>query len=206
MELFQLGSTWDRENRNGQNQFNKDVFNAFKTLPNVDTINSYIQNLESSGTLMANIGKDFPLRSVKLGSTEPGTISALAKNAIIDAKVFGAVIGKYYRVSFIANGYLSNGKERYGLTVEEINITDGTVSKLLFTYNGDDRIGNEQNANIQKISDNIETIIVDNGEIVVSVTVDRQYISNSATPEFINLSSGPGNSPTAIIDPSNYSF
>ena len=141
MELFQLGSVWDRENRNGQNQFNKDVFNAFKTLPNVDTINSYIQNLESSGTLMANIGKDFPLRSVKLGSTEPGTISTLAKNAIIDAKVFGAEIGKYYRVSFIANGYLSNGKERYGLTVEPesmglvIQISNATSSGNLSLKN-----------------------------------------------------------------------
>lgn len=206
MELFQLGSTWDRENRNGQNQFNKDVFNSFKTLPNVDTINSYIQNLESSGTLMANIGKDFPLRSVKLGSTEPVAISTLAKNAIIDAKVFGAVIGKYYRLSLIANGHLSNGKKRYGVTVEERNITDGAVTNFSFVYDADARAGNEQNANIQKISDNIETIIVDNGEVVVSVTVDRQYISNSSSPGFINLSSGPGNSPTAIIDPSNYSF
>lgn len=206
MELFQLGSTWDRENRNGQNQFNKDVFNAFKTLPNVDTINSYIQNLESTGTLMANIGKDFPLRSVKLGSTEPVAISTPTKNAIIDAKVFGAVIGKYYRLSFIANGILSNDKERYGVTVEERNITDGNISRFPFIYNEDDKAGNEQNANIQKISDNIETIIVDNGEIVVSVTVDRQYISNSETPKYISLSSGTGKSPTAIIDPSNYFF
>lgn len=171
----------------------------------IDTSNySYTNIIEDALTI--NRRKDYPLKSVKLESTAPASISSLVRSAVLDAKVFGAEIGKTYRITFIGNGHESNGKPRYGLTVEERNLSDGSYNKLLFVYNDDDREGNAQNANLQKTSDDIDTIIVDNGTIAVSVTIDRKLISESSSPNFLNLSSGVGVSPTAIIDPSNYSF
>src|SRR5699024_11258359 len=95
---------------------------------------------------------------------------------ILDIKVFGARIGYYYRLLMLANGFESNGKQRWGITVEERTIenfgTTGGTRRILFNYNDDNLPGNEGNANWQKQSDGIETITVDNGEIAVSVTID----------------------------------
>lgn len=171
----------------------------------IDTVNySYTSIIENSLTI--NRGKDYPLKSVKLEDRLAEPIQDIVQEAVLDAKVFGALIGKYYRLSFIANGYLSNGKIRYGISVEERNISDGAFVRFIFVYNDDARAGNEQNANLQQLSSGIDTIMVDNGEIAMSVTVDRSKIASSETPEFLNLSAGPGLSRTAIIDPSNYSF
>ena len=164
----------------------------------------YMAIIEDSLTI--NKAKDYPLKSVALETTQPAAIAQLTRAAILDAKVFGAVLGRYYRVSFIANGHIANDKERYGITLEERDITTGERTRWIFTYNDDENPGNSQNANVQKLSDNIDTIIVDNGEIAASITVDRKAISDSTSPTFLNLNAGAGVSPTAIIDPSNYSF
>lgn len=171
----------------------------------IDPVNYSYSNV-TEDALTINRGKDYPLKIVNLNDSSATTIAALTKNAILDAKVFGAEIGKYYRLSTIGNGRESNGKARYGITVEQRNMSDGAFEKLLFVYNDDNRPGNEQNANIQKLSETIDTITVDNGDIAVSVTVDRMVIANSTTPDLLNLSSGPGVSNSAVIDPSKYSF
>lgn len=171
----------------------------------IDPVNYSYSNVVEDG-LSINKGKAYPLKSVRLGTTEAGVVSTLTRNTILGAKVFGAKIGKYYRITFIGNGYESNGKKRYGISVEERNISDGSFVRFIFVYNDDSRAGNEQNASIQPLSEGVDTIMVDNGEIAMSVTVDRTEIKNSSSPEFLNLSAGPGLSPTAIIDPSNYSF
>lgn len=165
---------------------------------------SKVSTLIDSRTI--NKDRDLPLRSVKLGATEPANISILTKKVVLDARVDGAKLDKYYRISFIANGIVSNGKARYGITMTEHDITTGEATGFAFVFNDDDRVGNEQNANVQKLSDGIDTIIVDNGDLRVNLTVDRAELSASTTPTFLNLSSGPGVSPTAIIDRSNYSF
>src|SRR5699024_2875303 len=137
-----------------------------------------------------------------------GTVSEAAKNAILDAKVFGARIGYYYKLTMIANGYESNGKKRWGITLEERSIenfeTTGGTNRFIFIYNNDSTAGNDDNANYQKGNDGIDTITVDNGEIACSVTVDRSVISNTGQGLFLNLASF--HAPTAIIDPSNYFF
>lgn len=171
----------------------------------IDPANYSYSNV-TEDALTINRGKDYPLKVVNLNDSSATTIAILTKNAVLDAKVFGAEIGKYYRLSTIGNGRESNGKARYGITVEQRNVSDGAFEKFVFVYNDDNRLGNEQNANIQKLSDSIDTITVDNGEIAVSVTVDRMVITNSTTPDLLNLSSGPGVSNSAVIDPSNYSF
>lgn len=154
-----------------------------------------------------NRGFEYPLRNVMFRN-EVGIISDAAKSAILDAKVFGAKIGFYYRLTMIANGYESNGKERWGITVEEREInnfdTTGGSGKIIFTYNNDELIGNEGNANYQPGSDGVDTITVDNGDVAVSVTIDRKVISNTGQGLFLNL--GVTHAPTAIIDPSNYFF
>lgn len=170
-------------------------------LDEVNAAREYFENVDELGL---NYGKDFPLKSVQLGNQAPVSIPAIVKNIVLDAKVSGAKTDMYYRLDFVANGIVSNGKARYGINISELRIADGSRARHVFLYNADDLEGNSQNANTQKTSDGIDTIIVDNGEIAVSLTVDRQAISNSSNPTFLNLNSGADNSPSAVIDRSVY--
>ena len=161
---------------------------------------------KGNGYLEDNRGVDYPIKGVTFnGDNQP--IGEKTQNAILDAKVFGAKIDKLYRITMIGNGITSNGKQRYGITLEERSRENfaetGGTNKHIFIYNNDNLSGNEGNANWQRISDGIETITVDNGEIAVSVTVDRKVITDSTYPEYMNVNT---DSPTSIIDPSNYFF
>lgn len=160
---------------------------------------------EKFDSLTINRGKDYPLRSVQLGTQEPVAISEHAKNVILDAKVSGAKPDMYYRFTFVSNGHEQGGKPRYGITLGEYRKSDGFRVRWLFTYNDANTPENQQNYNIEKGSDGIDTIIAVREDIVVSVTVDRAAITASSNPTFLNLNSGIGNSPSAVIDPSNYS-
>ena len=170
-------------------------------LDEVQDAREYFENTDALGI---NYGKDFPLKSVKLGSQQPVAIPQIVKNVILDAKVSGAKSDMYYRLDFVANGIVSKGKARWGINLSERRISDGSLSRHVFLYNSDDLEGNTQNANVQKLSDGIDTIIVEGNELVVSLTVDRQEISNSSNPTFLNLNSGVANSPSAVIDRSVY--
>lgn len=162
----------------------------------------YFSDLDS---LTLNRGKDFPLKSVKLGTQEPVEIAEHVKNVILDAKVSGAKPDMFYRITFIANGHVSNGKTLYGISLGEHRKSDGFRVRWVFTYNDANTPENQQNYNIEKGSDGIDTITAVRDDIVVSVTVDRAAITASANPTFLNLNSGIGNSPSAIINPSTYS-
>lgn len=155
--------------------------------------------------LTINRGKDFPLKSVQLGSQEPVEIAEHTKNVILDAKVSGAKPDMFYRITFIANGHLSNGKVLYGISLGEYRKSDGFRVRWVFTYNDANTPENQQNYNIEKGSDGIDTIMAVRDDIVVSVTVDRAAITASSNPTFLNLNSGIGNSPSAVIAPSTYS-
>ena len=170
-------------------------------LDEVQDAREYFENTDALGI---NYGKDFPLKSVKLGSQQPVAIPQIVKNVILDAKVSGAKSDMYYRLDFVANGIVSNGKARWGINLSERRISDGSLSRHVFLYNSDDLEGNTQNANVQKLSDGIDTIIVEGNDLAVSLTVDRQGISNSSNPTFLNLNSGVANSPSAVIDRSVY--
>lgn len=269
-------------------------------------INSGIDNANaalklSRGSYSSNKGIDFPLKNMTFrGST--GAISTTAKNVILDAKVFGAKVDCYYKLDFVSNGYVSNGKARYGITLLEYRKSDfettGYRTAYVFIYNDDAMLGNQGNATwlnrsgasevaslsisavptaagnvtvtlhgISKTipidpavetttdavatkirgtafdgwttggsgstvtftstssgnkkdatyssgstgatgamstttqgTDGIETITIDNGDIAVSITLDRAAIG----AEFLNLNST--HAPTAIIDPANYFF
>lgn len=155
--------------------------------------------------LTINRGKDFPLKSVQLGSQAPVEIAEHAKNVILDAKVSGAKPDMYYRVTFVANGIIQGGKPRYGISVGEYRKSDGWRERWVFVYNDTSTPENQQNHNMEKGSDGIDTIIAVRDDIVVSVTVDRAAITASTSPTFLNLNSGIGSSPSAVIDPSTYS-
>ena len=174
-----------------------------------DVIQAMTGNTEitnAAGYFENNRGVEYPLRNMFKGG-EIGTISEFAKSAILDVKVFGARIDCYYRITFIANGYISREQERWGITLEEYPkssfSSSGEMSRQIFNYASPVLEGNEGNANWQKESDGIETITVDNGEIAVSVTIDRQVITDTDSRGFLNLNS---EASTAIIDPSNYFF
>ena len=151
-----------------------------------------------------NRGKDYPLKSVKLGTQEPVEIADIVKDAVLNASVSGAKPGMYYRLTFVSNGHVQHGQPRYGITVGEYRISDGWRERWLFVYNDQSMPENQQNFNIQKNSDEIDTIIAVRDDIVVSVTVDRSLITNSSNPTFLNLNVGATASPSAVIDPSTY--
>lgn len=196
-----LGSMQTQGQKVPLDMLGDDVMQALDGNTVIELARGYFEN---------NRGVEFPLRNaVKDG--EIGTISTTVKNVILDAKVFGAKIGYFYRITMIANGFESNGKQRWGVTLEEWDIDSyvngGTGRNFIFIYNDDTLQANSGNANWQKVSDRIETITVDNGDIALSVTIDREAISNapgSANGLFLNLATA--NAPTAIIDPSNYFF
>ena len=143
-------------------------------------------------SLSMNRGKVYPLKLHQLGSGDL-KISDLHKEAILDAKVFGAIPGKVYRLAYVSNGFVrTNGEVTWGITVTEHN-EDGTGSRIVTNYT--DHPG-------KKRSDDIDTIIQGNDEMMFSVTVDRRVITNSSIPTHMNLST----SPNVIIDPSKYSF
>ena len=162
------------------------------------------ETFEVMDGLTINRGKDYPLKSVQLGSQEPVEIAEHVKNVVLDATVSGAEPDKYYRITFVANGIVQGGEPRYGISAGEYRKSDGWRTRWVFTYNDASTPENQQNYNIQKGSDGIDTIIADRGDLVISVTVDRQAITNSSNPTYLNLNSGIGNSPSAVIDPSTY--
>ena len=162
------------------------------------------ETFEVMDGLTINRGKDYPLKSVQLGSQEPVEIANHVKNVVLDATVSGAEPDKYYRITFVANGIVQGGEPRYGISAGEYRKSDGWRTRWVFTYNDASTPENQQNYNIQKGSDGIDTIIADRGDLVISVTVDRQAITNSSNPTFLNFNSGIGNSPSAVIDPSTY--
>ena len=169
-----------------------------------DLIEEANKTFEVMDGLTINRGKDYPLKSVKLGSQEPVEIPEVVQNIILGATVSGAEADKYYRLTFVANGIVQGGEPRYGLTVQEHRKSDGWRTRFVFIYNDASTPENQQNYNIKKGSDGIDTIIADRGDLVISVTVDRQAITNSHNPTFLNLSSGASNAPSAVIEPSTY--
>lgn len=162
------------------------------------------ETFEVMDGLTINRGKDYPLKSVQLGSQEPVEIANHVKNVVLDATVSGAEPDKYYRITFVANGIVQGGEPRYGISAGEYRKSDGWRTRWVFTYNDASTPENQQNYNIQKGSDGIDTIIADRGDLVISLTVDREAITNSSNPTFLNLNSGIGKSPSAVIDPSTY--
>lgn len=145
-----------------------------------------------------NQGKDYPLLSVDRGSTPAAPISDRVKNIVLDAKLSGGKADMYYRLSFIGNGIMQGGAPRYGITLEERRIGSDILERFVFVYNDGTTPENQQNYNVQKKSDGIDTVIVDNGEITVSVTIDRELLGDST---FLNINT---TSPTAVIDPMIY--
>ena len=161
----------------------------------IDDAKNYFIDFDSR---RVNQGKDFPLKSVDRGSTPAAEISERVRNIVLDAKVFGGKADMYYRLSFIGNGIVQGGAPRYGITLEERRIGSDTLERFVFVYNDATTPENQQNYNVQKGSDGIDTVIVDNGEIAVSVTIDREALGDST---FLNINT---TSPTAVIDPMLY--
>src|SRR5699024_3522326 len=74
------------------------------------------ETFEVMDGLTINRGKDYPLKSVQLGSQEPVEIANHVKNVVLDATVSGAEPDKYYRITFVANGIVQGGEPRYGIS------------------------------------------------------------------------------------------
>ena len=139
-----------------------------------------------------NRGADFPLLPNGWNKQNSGTINEVAKNAILDAEVFGAIPGRIYRLAFVANGHLRDSVPHYGITIQEEDLNTGAI-RIVNNYITDAGV---------KRSNGIDMITQGNDEMMFSVTVDRKVISDSSTPLFLNMN----HSPAAYIDPNRYSF
>ena len=174
-----------------------EVKNAITGTTGITSAKGYFEN---------NRDVEYPLKNITFRGTL-GTMSVTSKKAILDVKIFGANIDCYYKLDMVANGYISNGKARYGITLSEYRKSDfasvGYRTRWIFVYNDDNLLGNNGNANYIKGSDGIDTITVYNGEIACSVTVDRKVLTDLGM-QFINLNTN--DAPTSIVDPSNYFF
>lgn len=148
--------------------------------------------LTTSNALTINRGADFPLLPNGWNKQNSGTINEVAKNAILDAEVFGAIPGRIYRLAFVANGHLRNNVPHYGITIQEEDLNTGAI-RIVNNYITDAGV---------KRSNGIDTITQGNDEMMFSVTVDRKVISDSSTPLFLNMN----HSPASYIDPNRYSF
>ena len=148
--------------------------------------------LTASNALTINRGADFPLLPNGWNKQNSGTINEVAKNAILDAEVFGAIPGRIYRLAFVANGHLRDDVPHYGITIQEEDLNTGAI-RIVNNYITDAGV---------KRSNGIDTITQGNDEMMFSVTVDRKVISDSSTPLFLNMN----HSPAAYIDPNRYSF
>ena len=148
--------------------------------------------LTASNALTINRGADFPLLPNGWLGQNSGTINEVARNAILDAEVFGAIPGRIYRLAFVANGHLRDNVPHYGITIQEEDLNTGAV-RIVNNYITDAGV---------KRSNGIDTITQGNDEMMFSVTVDRKVISDSSTPLFLNMN----HSPAAYIDPNRYSF
>ena len=144
----------------------------------------------SADSLTINRGKDHPLNPFGWSGSTSGTIHEVAKNAILDAQVYGALPNKVYRLAFVANGNERDGTLHYSITVQEQNVGGGGT-RIVTNYI--DHVG-------VKGSDGIDTIMQGNDDIMFKVVVDRKVISDSSSPTFLNLQ----NSANAIIKETNY--
>ena len=192
MEKFQLGSIWDRANRNGQNKFNSDVYDILKGMPNLDTLTAdakaivvdYVNSLESVGTLMANKGIDFPMLSLN-------SFNVYWRNGFLDVKVNNAEEGALYRLNHVSKDntfwgdavtYLQFGK----------SIDNGATWDLIIARN---------QANLENGQTGIKThaITKDGIEEIFTVTLDWDVFSTGATNSIINGAE-------YIIHPTNYLY
>src|SRR5699024_10572347 len=101
MELFQLGSVWNRDNRNGQNQFNKDVYKRVGNVPKsteelYKQLKEQIEKIEANGTIFANKGVVYPMENVS------GNGSQLLNDAILDVTIHYADSDELYSINHIS--------------------------------------------------------------------------------------------------------
>src|SRR5699024_279476 len=148
--------------------------------------------LTASNALTINRGADFPLLPHGWNKQNSGTINEVAKNASLDAEVFGAIPGRIYRLAFLANGHLRDNVPHYGITIQEEDLNTGTI-RIVNNYHTDPGV---------KRSNGIDTITQGNDEMMFSVTVDRKVSSDSVTTTFLNMQ----HSPASYNDPNRYSF
>lgn len=157
-------------------------------------------NIVTNAGYEKNKGVDYPLKQI----ARDGIISSSSdkiKNGILDIKIKGAKIGKYYRVEWIGNGVELNGA-RYDICISEyekdIYTTDSNSNKInLITI--DDLLGKDNPPKETTITTRLFTSLREN--ISIEITYDRSVIGSSLA---LNNNSGAGYS--FIIDESCYEY
>jgi hypothetical protein len=146
------------------------------------------------GYLDNNRGVTFPLKNVvKDGVTN--TVSQQVKDVLLDVKVINAKQGKYYSISYIANGY----NDSWGFSIDEYDKatygTNSADSKKQIAY----YLNNKFSAPINTPSTRALTI----DDMIFVITVDYSKFSTN----YLNInSSASGQAMGVVIDESCYIF
>ena len=198
-----IQNTHDSEARNIINE----TIDVVNKVPNLDKlsddavgkINTYVNNIESVGSLLANKGVAYPLKNEK----KDGVIHSFdeeVKNVILDAKVFNPTPGKVYSIREVLNGAVAGGVPGYGISIDEYD------EDTFYTNSEQSRkriISSRLEGSIPKPTENIQTIevTVENTRFVVTVdfsamSLNALYVTGVASPK------AEGN----IIHPNNYVY
>lgn len=191
MELFQLGSVWNRDNRNGQNQFNKDVYNRVGNIPKsteelYEQLKEQIEKIESNGTIFANKGVVYPMENVE------GNGSQLLNDAILDVTIHYADTDEVYSINHISKDTTAWQSEPQSFFQIYKSVDGRTPTKAI--------IGRNQ-WEIQGIGNNptgVRTHVLKRSGMteIVTITIDWDAVPT-----------GSHNFPvTTIISPSKYFF
>ena len=203
MTIPKIQNTHDSEARNIINE----TIDVVNKVPNLDKlsddavgkINSYVNDIESVGTLLANKGVAYPLKNEKKdGVVHP--FDEEVKNVILDAKVFNPTPGKVYSIREVLNGAVAGGVPGYGISIDEYD------EDTFYTNSEQSRkriISARLEGSVQKPTESVQTIevTVENTRFVVTVdfsaiSLNALYVTGVASPK------AEGN----IIHPNNYVY
>ncbi|MBG9839818.1 MULTISPECIES: hypothetical protein [Bacillus cereus group] len=174
---------------------NDNVQKIDKAITNSDEAKQ--MTLENKG-LNTNYGSIYPLKNVVRAGTI-GTVTQRVKDTFLNIKIHGAKKNKYYVITFLANGYVSNGSTRHTISFAEYDketFSTNPQGKILLNYN---------EYTVPTPTEDIVTHIAEiaSDNMIISMTYDKTKIGK----EFINLTSATsGEAKTCIIDESCYIY
>ncbi|EOU1754605.1 BppU family phage baseplate upper protein [Clostridium perfringens] len=148
-----------------------------------------------------NRGVDYPLKPI----TRDGILSQTSdkiKNGILNIKIYGAKINKYYRLEWLGNGVVLNNGKRYDVLISEYDketYSYNSTKNKLNLINLDDSLGKDNPPSDTTIATVLYSSPSEN--ISIELTYDRSVIGDS-----LALNNPIGDGYSFIIDESCYKY
>lgn len=152
----------------------------------------------TADALTINKGANYPLRAVTRGGVL-SSVRPFINDVLLDAKVKGALPGKFYRLEYYGNG---NPTYKWGARITEYDAAtyaaDGSTGTMLINYNVQDGPPDGEGIGVKTYKSDVRP------GFEVTLTVDRTVVEGSAIQM---LQGDPAiNSYSWIIDPTRYDY